>query len=356
MSENIEWGPAIAVDGKRPGWLGDNDLMQWSWDEKKWYGKGVPARKYFLADDEPFDFIRLPADHPHYRQPAPIDWSGELEAVHEDGRVKPAFAVDKRRVSDYRGVRIEGEIYQGIQQEYWFHEDGLRVHDRDWRIRNVPQPTPAMDECEPGVELVDQLRGRAAFLRNKGEQKSPGLMEQAADKTDWLRNIPDAPDAPTPQADTKPDVTAELEDIGQQLAALMEKHEALTERVARMPLPSAIRKMDLKLDPDLIEARKLVAERTGRLQIECGYSRSVLNGEQDDHPAVINTLAAIKRGRELALAGETLQEAKTTLDVFLAAYDACADHALVNRAHDDDLLTYGHLRTILRALTGETGK
>ena len=189
-TQEIVWGPAIAVDGKRPGWLKDgtpgmfenrpgewlkqtHDVTAWCWAEKANDGKGCPIR------------IRLPADHPHYRQPA----------------------------------------------------------------------------------------------------------QEAAQ--------------PTPQADTKPDVTAELEDLAQQLAALSERHEALSERVARMAQPSAIRTMDLKLDPDLIEARKLVAERTGRLQIECGYSHSVLNGEQDDHPAVINTLTAIKRGRELALAGET---------------------------------------------------
>lgn len=54
------------------------------------------------------------------------------------------------------------------------------------------------------------------------------------------------------------------------------------------------------VDPDLIEARKIVAERNGNLRIECGYRQRVLDGQEDDHPAVMNTLAAIKRGRELA--------------------------------------------------------
>ncbi|WP_066781892.1 hypothetical protein [Sphingomonas sp. CCH5-D11] len=44
-------------------------------------------------------------------------------------------------------------------------------------------------------------------------------------------------------------------------------------------------------------------------------------------------------------------EAVTTLDVFLAGYAGEPDSGLVNRWHSDDLLTWGHLRTILSALT-----
>lgn len=245
---DIEWGPAIAVDGKRPGWLGDEEPMLaiWSGGATSRPGGWDAGRLSEDAQWHRLAAIKLPADHPHYRQTeaAAIDWSGELEAVHEDGRVLPASSYSSGMVD---GKRVQWTGWQG--NAGWIDYDtGLGADHPGWRIRNVPQPTP--------------------------------------------------------QADTKPDLTAEVEDMGQQLAALMERHEALAERVARMPMPAAIRTMDLRLDPDLIEARKLVAERTGRLQIECGYSRSVLDGEQDDHPAVINTLAAIKRGRALALAGE----------------------------------------------------
>ena len=50
-----------------------------------------------------------------------------------------------------------------------------------------------------------------------------------------------------------------------------------------------------------------------------------------------------------AVEGVALQDAVTTLDVFLAAYDSEPDDAIVNA--DDDLLTWGHLRTILASLT-----
>lgn len=54
------------------------------------------------------------------------------------------------------------------------------------------------------------------------------------------------------------------------------------------------------IDPDLLEARRMVALRSGNAEIEAEYRLRVMDGAEDGHPAVINTLAAIKRGRELA--------------------------------------------------------
>lgn len=46
---------------------------------------------------------------------------------------------------------------------------------------------------------------------------------------------------------------------------------------------------------------------------------------------------------------DPVEEAFTTLDVFLSAYGARPDDELVTRVLGDDLLTWGHLRTILAA-------
>lgn len=61
--ENIEWGPVIPVDGKRPEWLEDGVqvLVHWSDGQKHDYPShcihgwdvGIPR-------------FQLPADHPHY--------------------------------------------------------------------------------------------------------------------------------------------------------------------------------------------------------------------------------------------------------------------------------------------------
>lgn len=53
------------------------------------------------------------------------------------------------------------------------------------------------------------------------------------------------------------------------------------------------------VDPDLIEARKLVAERYN-LSTSSEAVEATLAGEDDDTRAVKNCLRAIKRGRELA--------------------------------------------------------
>lgn len=57
--------------------------------------------------------------------------------------------------------------------------------------------------------------------------------------------------------------------------------------------------LPIPVDPDLIEARNLVHARSGDLAVECGYRSRVIDRLEDDHPAIVNTLAAIKRGREL---------------------------------------------------------
>jgi len=171
---DIEWGPAIAVDGKRPGWLADDDKAVCGC-----HGHEIrPSTTLWFSVES----LRLPADHPHYRQP-------------------------------------------------------------------------------------------------------------------------------TPQADTKPDVTTRMEALVRGLAEghrgswtwAAEKIDEARAIVALLPEP---------VDPDLIEAREIVAKcckwfsnaADQRLMVP-----SILDGSWDEAKAglVQATLAAIKRGRELALAGET---------------------------------------------------
>jgi len=55
------------------------------------------------------------------------------------------------------------------------------------------------------------------------------------------------------------------------------------------------------VDPLLIEARSLVAGRHPGHD-ETGYRCRIMAGKEDDHPAVQNTLAALKRGIEIGSA------------------------------------------------------
>jgi hypothetical protein len=68
--------------------------------------------------------------------------------------------------------------------------------------------------------------------------------------------------------------------------------------VAELPEP---------VDPDLIEARKLVAQRYRKEDCPLSYHQvhaAIMLGEDDATQSVQNCLAAIKRGRELAGEGK----------------------------------------------------
>ena len=61
---------------------------------------------------------------------------------------------------------------------YGYTADQVRACQRE-AIAALRQPVP--DAVREGV-LIRQLRGRAAFLRNRGRVKSPALMEEAASR------------------------------------------------------------------------------------------------------------------------------------------------------------------------------
>lgn len=178
--DNIVWGEPIAVDGKRPGFLGCGSLpyamqVRWhcrsEWQSWSWYGFNWQD----IAE------VRLAADHPHYRQT---------------------------------------------------------------------------------------------------EAAVPGSLEAAAQAALKMEGY----GAPTPQADTKPDLTARMEAFVQRVATeadypcqMVDFRNEARAIVALLPEP---------VDPDEDEAMQLAAE------IRCGG------------PSVKLALAAIKRGRALALAGK----------------------------------------------------
>lgn len=173
-----------------------------------------------------------PADHPHYRQPAPIDWSGELEAVHEDGRV-------------WRVTRV-----------------------RNWGNDEWPHA---------GVADGDDI-----YMRNDGRCSR----KEWGDMPGWrIRNTPQ----PTPQADTKPDLTARMEALVRKMAtwtwvAHTDADKDYAEAraiVALLPEP---------VDPLHVEAR-MIAQRHGIV-------------EQDERAPVYLAIEEALRGRALALAGE----------------------------------------------------
>lgn len=254
---DIKWGPAIAVNGKRPGWLGSGEwrrvrtlaVGEWQTADIESPGDTIPDMDEWNWGD--ITAIRLPADHPHYRQPAPIDWSGELEAVHEDGRTI-GVKVTREYSHGSRHVVANSDQPPEDWEDGWHKFDGTSfAPDDPWRIRNVPQPTP--------------------------------------------------------QADTKPDVTARMEALVRRMA-LADKQEFLAMgtgcREAYAEADAIVALLPEPVDPDLILARELACENS-RWERGGDMWRAVEAGKEDHIPLVRTAYAALARGRELALAGET---------------------------------------------------
>jgi len=385
---SVVWGPAIAVNGKRPGWLEQGQEFQAGGGSFDWFGIASVGKPHIwnrAPNTEPswngVDHIRLPADHPHYRQPVqeksyitglkgmsfrPMDTQAAFERGMKpwDGGDAAPDDWDGKEVLTRSGEMVDPKDARDAFT--WGHaspDDKLRMPHFDIVAYN-PKPSPI--DWSGELEAVHE-DGRVVPVQLKSGPDPDGdynvtpapegghncfrpdgskwVGKYLKPDTGWrIRNVTPQP---APQADTKPDVTARMEALVREIAehgphAFITKYMAEEARAIVALLPEPV-------DPDLIEAREIAAA-----YLNAPVS-DVRDGGYDSSPEVGCALMGLKR-RGIALAGETLQEAKTTLDVFLAAYDACADHALVNRAHDDDLLTYGHLRTILRALTGETGK
>ncbi len=164
---NINWGPEIAVEGKRPEWLAGHELLPY-------IREGRPTQHVWRADDptkkwECIQTIRLPADHPHYSAKGldttdtllqPVDWSAPIEAVHEDGRVVPMIFGHFDRSGD--PVTTDSPAPQS--NVHW-KKDGQDWCVRSgWRIRNVAQPAhkprtaPSGGEVGPEVVDVHDLR------------------------------------------------------------------------------------------------------------------------------------------------------------------------------------------------------
>lgn len=324
---DIKWGPAIAVDGKQPEWLGDEDLMQWSRCGHVWYGAGHPANRYFLADDYCIGFIRLPADHPYYRQTeaaipegmkvwhggdaAPADWDSEKPiAVIDDGTVSIRYGHrwdwSREPVNAYGHKLLRVVAYTPAAAPIDWSGELEAVHE-DGRVEAVTLMMVETDD--DGDFTTDQYlsdhRGVTRWWTREG-RPSP---EAGATNVGWrIRNVPQ----PTPQADTKPDsdmgitispdLTARMEALVRKLATWTWVAHTNADKdyaearaiVALLPEP---------VDPDLIEARRLVAEKfDGGTKSLAGDA--VRAGARDHAHDVQLAYDCIKRGRALALAGE----------------------------------------------------
>lgn len=162
MTDDGKWGAEIAIDGKRPEWLGAYvGPLKW-YNEDQRHGVEMDNSEnlnwgfYFTQDRGEVTAIRLPADHPHYQQTQPIDWSAAIGAVHEDGRVVAAqFVKDDGSTALPMFVRAELYETEGGMARY-FNRDGSRT-TKGWRIRNVQPATQTQTQTLTAQEHLARL-------------------------------------------------------------------------------------------------------------------------------------------------------------------------------------------------------
>lgn len=82
-------------------------------------------------------------------------------------------------------------------------------------------------------------------------------------------------------------------------------HDYLQDFVARTA--AIVAELPVPIDPDLIEAREIAADRWDREAMD-GWAQIVLAGSCDHHTDVQLALKAIKRGRELVLKARAVGE------------------------------------------------
>lgn len=234
-----------------------------------------------------------------------VDWSKPIEAVHEDGRVVAANLSATKNVRPDAGGQYHVESQDGFALSF-FNADGTAWSNHGWRIRNT---TPATPKWGPEIAVAGK---RPEWLGDDGQEISGRYSPGAHD---WYRGDADLASA----FDWKNLVSFRLPANHPHYAAKlargtshdqlerMEALEALLKRVAADDIPLG-EYLDIKktarallpesVDPDLVEARRIVAEALphGR--------EDFLAGKWDNTPSIQVPLACLKRGRELAGKGK----------------------------------------------------
>lgn len=113
-----EYGPPIAVNGKRPEWLGDDErcLTLANFGDRTWHAAACQASQWIW---NMISQIRLRADHPYYQSAEYKASVGEPEGC---------------------GIKLSHSPVEGVREIY---VDGLRV-----TVAPEFDPRPAMTEAE----------------------------------------------------------------------------------------------------------------------------------------------------------------------------------------------------------------
>lgn len=149
MTDKIEWGPEIAVNGVRPDWLGDTDKIQWN-DCRGYWGRWM-VYGFVLAADvgwQNITAIKLPADHPAYTVQA---WN----EAHPDEEPFVPWCGGGEAPGDWDGGDVLMYNCRHQHMKDWRHHKRISPYSvYGYRRRKEPASEPV---APPGYVLVKQM-------------------------------------------------------------------------------------------------------------------------------------------------------------------------------------------------------
>lgn len=308
--EDGKWGAEIAISGgQKPDWLHENGTTEWlvNWRNAGWlthpekasYWSGITA-------------IRLPADHPHYKQAPSIDWTAPIEAVHEDGRV---VAVVLHSGPDKDGdYKFMPRVTDATADRQFSTPEGYVIGGGgQWRIRNLVQAQTPLEYVEGIKEHKFKVGDKIRYIGPQRFGLSYGAIYDCVElgslgapmHLDDNGEIRDRTCDDYELASTSAAVTRTTDE---QLTHYAERCKALAQALADVPKDTvlgqsgyaaearAIVASMVEVDGDLVEARNLV-ECTVHWSPQT--DRDIQSGKNDETPEMKIALAAIRRGRAL---------------------------------------------------------
>ena len=162
-TQEIVWGVPIAVDGKRPGFLRDDDRCLPHWEDEGWYDEKDGSAGDCVSGWSTVTAIRLPADHPHYRQPGKVT-GGDLKVG--DAHVKPTPQADTKPDVTARMIGAIRELAARDNGDGTVNLFEIRrtVQDAVEIVAMLPEPV------DPVEAIVDELMRKDCTTRQAIEE------------------------------------------------------------------------------------------------------------------------------------------------------------------------------------------
>jgi len=109
---DVQWGPEIPVDGKRPEWLRDEDEFQWAdnhhLDFSWWRDDCTTGSSFNPTQWHTLTAIRLPTSHPHYAASQPLQASKGASG-YDEGLIERMVALVRQYGTDDNSIQQRGD-------------------------------------------------------------------------------------------------------------------------------------------------------------------------------------------------------------------------------------------------------